>query len=568
MSTDMCRVQILDPNLRKSYGSHAWYSREKAYRGQATGIWLVIEDPQKPIVPIIEKRPVIKLDEGKNIQTGYLSIIIIALNNLVYTKRCIESIKKYTKQEHQIIFIDNGSTDFTMEWFKKNADTQDIMIRNQDNKGFSKGNNQGLRLASGEYILFLNNDTEIKKEGWEIPFFKGIEDADIVGPTMRKLIADHNDFSFVYAGEGHDLDPFCYIEGWCVFGKKIVFDALGGMDEQFSPAYSEDADLSFKAIQAGFKIKKINNVPIMHFGQKTSSTMNETHMVTVKNRRKLYSKWISKKHANILIKRRGAIGDVLMITPIIRGLKKTYPESRLYVETQRPQLIEGNPNIEQIINTSNDNHFDLVYELEYEAFPGEIRIDSMSRQAGVQLDNRKMEVFLNEPKNIPIEKPYVVFHTGKSWPNRELSIDKWADVARYLVKKGYHIAEVGTSVTERIPVDGIADFRDQQWGFVSKLIREASFFIGIDSACSNLAKAVQTPAFIFYGCVNPAVMLADSVEYPIIAKDLNCIGCRDRSSAHYVECTKIEPFCCTTIKVQDIISLINQYLKSITKKAA
>lgn len=567
-TSDLCEVQIIDPNLRRCYGSRAHYCREKAYRGQSAGLWEIINDPQKPIKPIIEKRPVLQLDEGKEIQTGYLSIIIIALNNITYTKRCIESIKRHTKQNHQVILVDNGSMDMTFEWFIKNAGQDDIMIRNQNNKGFSKGNNQALRLASGEYVLFLNNDTEIKKDDWEVPFFKGIEDADIIGPTMRKLIADHNDFSFVYAGDGHDLDPFCYIEGWCIFGKRIVFDSLGGMDEQFSPAYSEDADLSFKAVQAGFKIKKISDVPIVHFGQKTSSTMSEMYGVTVKNRRKLYSKWISKKHANILVRRQGAIGDVLMITPVLRALKKTYPESRLYVETQCPQLLEENRNIEQIINTSNNNHFDLTYELEYEAFPGEIRIDSMSRQAGVQLDNRKMEVFLNEPKKMPIERPYVVFHTGKSWPNRELSIDKWAGIARYLQERGYRIAETGTSATERIPVDGIADFRDRQWGFVSKLIRDSEFFVGIDSACSNLAKALQVPAFIFYGCVNPAVMLADAIEYPIIAKNLDCLGCRDRSSAHYVECDKMEPFCCTTIEVQDIISLVDQYLKSLTEKAA
>lgn len=567
MIPDLCEVQILDPNLRRSYGSRAHYSREKAYRGQTAGIWKIIHDPQNPPKPIIESRPRMDIENKEELCLGYLSILIIALNNLKYTEKCFESIKKHTKEKHQIILIDNGSTEPITDWFIANAQEEDILIRNQNNKGFSRANNQALKLAKGEYILFLNNDTEVKKDGWTKPFFDGLKDADIVGPTMRKLIADHNDFSFIFAGDGHDVDPFSYLEGWCLFGKKIVFDALGGMDEQFSPAYSEDADLSFKAIQAGFRIKKIKEVPIVHYGSKTSSQIKEMFMITVKNRRKLYSKWVSKKHANILIKRKGAIGDVLMITPILRAMKKTYPESRLYVETQCPQLIENNPNIEQIITESIDDNFDQIYELKYETFPGDIRIDSMSRQVGIQLDSRKMEVFLTEPKKIPINKPYVVFHTGKSWPNRELSIDKWTEAAKY-IKERFHVAEVGTSATQRIPVDGIVDFRNRQWGFVSKLIREAEFFIGIDSACSNLAKAVETPAFIFYGCVNPGVMLADTVEYPIVAKDLDCIGCRDRSTAQYVECSRIEPYCCTTIKVQDMISLIDNFLRAREKVAA
>lgn len=568
MSTDLCEVQILDSNLRESYGTRAHYSRDKAYRGQSAGIWRIINDPLNPPVPVIEKKPELILDKGKDVCPGLISIIIIALNNFKYTMTCIESIKKYTKNDYQIILVDNGSKDNTCQWFIENGRPDDILIRNQENKGFSIANNQALKIASGEYVLFLNNDTEIKEDDWIKPFMEGIKDADIIGPTMRKLVIDNHDYSFIFAGDGYDLDPFAYIEGWCLFGKKIVFDALGGMDEQFSPAYSEDADLSFKAIQAGFKLKKIDSVPIVHFGSKTSTQMPEMYAITVKNRKKLYRKWVSKKHANILIKREGAIGDVLMITPIVKALKKTYPESRLYVETQCPQLIENNPNIDEIIGSANINNFDLSYQLEYEKFPGEIRIDAMARQAGVKLIDRKMEVFLKEPQKLPINGPYVVFHTGKSWPNRELSIDKWADVAEYIKKQGLNIAEVGTSATERMSVDGITDFRNRQWGFVSKLIRDAEFFIGIDSACSNLAKAVQTPAFIFYGCVNPLVMLADVVEYPIIANNLDCIGCRDRSTAHYVECSKIETYCCTTIEVQDIIALIDQYIKKDIKKVA
>lgn len=567
---DLCEVQIIDPNLRRSYGSRAHYSREKAYRGQNAGLWRIIEDSQNPPKPVLKNQPILneKINQNNTIVKEFLSIIIIALNNLHYTKICIESIRSYTDFDYQIILVDNGSKDDTAAWFIKTAQTEDILIRNQYNRGFSGANNQALNLAMGEYVLFLNNDTEIKKSGWVEPFFNSKDDADILGPTMRKLIVDYNDFSFVYAGEGHDQNPFCYLEGWCLFGKKLVFRALGGMDEQFNPAYSEDSDLSFKAIQAGFRIKKIHDVPIVHFGNKTSSQMNEMYGISIKNRRKLFNKWISKKHANILLIRKGAKGDVLMTTPVIRAVKKAYPESRIYFETQCPELIQGNPNIEQIISTSKKEQFDLIYELEYEAFPGEIRIDAMSRQVGIKLDNRKMEVFLDEPTKLPIDNPYVVFHTGKSWPNRELSIEKWAQIAEYLISLNYRIAEIGTSETENIPIDGIIDLRSQSWGFVSRLIREAEFFVGIDSACSNLAKALQTPAFIFYGCVNPQVMLADAVEYPIIAHGLDCIGCRDRSSSHYVECDKIEIFCCTKVKAQDIIIMLEQYIKSTKEKAA
>ena len=84
-----------------------------------------------------------------------LSVITLTLNKLEYTKKFIKSLQKYTK-DFELIIVDNGSTDGTVEYLESLDFIK--LIKNSENKGFSAGNNQGIAIAEGEYIGFLNND--------------------------------------------------------------------------------------------------------------------------------------------------------------------------------------------------------------------------------------------------------------------------------------------------------------------------------------------------------------------------------------------------------------------------
>ena len=86
-----------------------------------------------------------------------LSIITLTFNKLEYTKKYIKSLYKYTS-DFELILVDNGSTDGTVEFIKSLPYDNIKTIFNSENLGFSKGNNQGIDIAEGEYIGFLNND--------------------------------------------------------------------------------------------------------------------------------------------------------------------------------------------------------------------------------------------------------------------------------------------------------------------------------------------------------------------------------------------------------------------------
>ena len=112
------------------------------------------------------------------------SIVILTYNKLNYTKKCIESIRKYTcKESYEIIVVDNASTDGTIEWLKTQSDI--ITIFNKENLGFPKGCNQGIEIAQGSEILLLNNDVIVT------PFAFISSTNFVMSPIMSAAGFDH-----------------------------------------------------------------------------------------------------------------------------------------------------------------------------------------------------------------------------------------------------------------------------------------------------------------------------------------------------------------------------------------
>ncbi|HHV75686.1 MAG TPA: glycosyltransferase family 2 protein, partial [Thermoanaerobacterium sp.] len=111
------------------------------------------------------------------------SIIIVTHNQLEYTRKCIESIRKHTKLPYELIVIDNASNDETVEYLESQHDIK--LIKNNENRGFPASCNQGISIAKGEYIVLLNNDT-IVTENWLnnlLYCLNNAENAGIVGPV-------------------------------------------------------------------------------------------------------------------------------------------------------------------------------------------------------------------------------------------------------------------------------------------------------------------------------------------------------------------------------------------------
>lgn len=240
-----------------------------------------------------------------NADFGLTSIIIVTFNELGYTKECIESIRLRTDEPYELIFVDNGSTDGTLEYLTSIADAQ--IIRNRDNRGFPAAVNQGLKLARGEQVLLLNNDTVVST-GWLHKLLTALQSdpkIGLVGPCSNNVsgsqmiavtyteMTSMDGFAWnwgkLHAGRREETDRLI---GFCLVIKKALLERIGGLDEQFGIGCFEDDDICLRALRAGWKAVIARDAFVHHYGSRTfaGSGVDFTALMR-ENRQKFSDKW-------------------------------------------------------------------------------------------------------------------------------------------------------------------------------------------------------------------------------------------------------------------------------------
>ncbi len=137
----------------------------------------------------------------------------------------------------ELLIVDNGS-DPALEF----AD-----IRLPENQGFSHPCNLGLRAASSDVVVFLNNDIAASDQGWLARLVDAVEPGVLVGPRLRQ--DEHAQV---------DGQRIPYLDGWCLAGMREDLLELGGFDETLrEPAYYADNILCFKARSQGFSLREV-----------------------------------------------------------------------------------------------------------------------------------------------------------------------------------------------------------------------------------------------------------------------------------------------------------------------
>jgi GT2 family glycosyltransferase/tetratricopeptide (TPR) repeat protein len=234
------------------------------------------------------------------------SIVILTWNELAYTKACVASIQRHTPEAHELIFVDNGSTDGTREWLATVPGAK--VIANATNVGFAAGANQGIRAASGERVLLLNNDI-IVTEGWLSGLAHHL-DADascgLVGPISNYVSGQQLDESARYdsipAMEEHARSvrtrsrgrsrEVRRLVGFCLLARAEVFRTVGLFDEGYSLGNFEDDDFSMRCVLAGWRLRIAGDVFIHHFGSRTFAGNKIDYRAAMeKNRAYFLEKW-------------------------------------------------------------------------------------------------------------------------------------------------------------------------------------------------------------------------------------------------------------------------------------
>lgn len=208
-----------------------------------------------------------------------LSIIILTYNTKDLTSECLKSIseqyeKELQKGEFEIILVDNASIDGTADAvlnLKPKMPNLKV-IQNKENVGFSKGNNKGAKNAAGEFVLFLNSDTEVKDKGLlkMVEFLESNKHIVILGGKLEntngssqasagKFYSIFNLFLMLIGGERLGLlrsspariSKVDWVSGACMMVKRETFEKIGEFEEKLF-MYMEDQELCFRAKKAGY----------------------------------------------------------------------------------------------------------------------------------------------------------------------------------------------------------------------------------------------------------------------------------------------------------------------------
>jgi len=202
------------------------------------------------------------------------SIIVPLYNQLPFTKGCLESINRTTPDGVEIILINNASTDGTTEYLASLSWI--TVISNTKNLGFSGACNQGIKAASGEWLVVLNNDV-LMATGW----LSGLQSAasrwklDIVTPAIREgeYNYDLELYGCEFTSRLRNVIRRGKANGICFMAHRRVFDKIGIFDENFRIGQYEDKDLFLRAALAGFKLGTVGCAFIHHFGSVTQNAI-------------------------------------------------------------------------------------------------------------------------------------------------------------------------------------------------------------------------------------------------------------------------------------------------------
>ncbi|EQM70301.1 hypothetical protein L682_10075 [Aquipseudomonas alcaligenes OT 69] len=245
------------------------------------------------------------------------SVIVVTYNNLHLTRACLASLSDSGQNaELEIIVVDNGSHDGTPEFLAQwAAESGHRVILNADNRGFSAANNQGLAIATGRYLVLLNNDTQVTP-GWADALRRHLKHnpgMGLVGPVTNnignqaKIDIDYspagmtreaNLYTRRHLGEWFPLPTLAF---FCVMMRRETYLQVGLLDEAFGCGFFEDDDYCRRVEQAGLFNACAQDAFVHHHLSASFNQMDEHKRKALFERNKAiyenkWGPWIPHRH--------------------------------------------------------------------------------------------------------------------------------------------------------------------------------------------------------------------------------------------------------------------------------
>jgi|WetSurMetagenome_2_1015567.scaffolds.fasta_scaffold138047_1 GT2 family glycosyltransferase len=215
-----------------------------------------------------------------------VSVIILNYNSKKFLEKCLGSVFRSNYPDLEVVFVDNASTDGSVDFIKERFGSKSslIIVQNSENLGFAEGNNAGMRIASGEYFVLLNNDTEVD-ENWLLELVSVMESDCRIGAAQCKLISanerkrldsaggfiDRFGFSIERGageedwGQYDNKDEIFYAKGAGFAVRRCVLNEIGFLDKDYF-LYFEETDLCWRIWLSGYRIVFAPKSVVYHFG--------------------------------------------------------------------------------------------------------------------------------------------------------------------------------------------------------------------------------------------------------------------------------------------------------------
>lgn len=234
------------------------------------------------------------------------SIIIVTYNGLrEHTIPCLESVFAHSGGgTYEVIVVDNNSSDGTPAYLEELARREPRLklVLNQANRGFAGGNNDGLRIASGDVVVLLNNDTRVTP-GWLDALGSALRNdpgIGLVGPVSNSVGNEQKIHTVGITAEELLDEGRCWVANasgcrfeterlgfFCVAFRRELLDRIGLLDELYDLGFYEDDDYCLRVRQAGLRLVCCEDIFVYHHGSASFDKIPRTVALLLKKNRRL-----------------------------------------------------------------------------------------------------------------------------------------------------------------------------------------------------------------------------------------------------------------------------------------
>ncbi len=251
--------------------------------------------------------------EGETLERPLCSIVVLNWNGRHLLEESLPAVERavaFSQAEHEVILVDNGSSDDSLEWLQTHHPTVRT-IRLEKNIGFGEGNNRGIEKARHKIVVLLNNDM-IVAEDFLPPLLEPFSDGDVFAVSSQIVFPEGKRREETGNAQGRLRRGFLHLSHeplltchstrrflpvlWAGGGSSAFhrrrFMELGGFSTLFSPCYVEDTDIGYQAWRRGWRVLLAAESTVLHKHRSTSTRVySEKQIKQLIEERKLWYLW-------------------------------------------------------------------------------------------------------------------------------------------------------------------------------------------------------------------------------------------------------------------------------------